>query len=68
MLWFLSVTQPCCCGPCESRITTGARIVFLTNIGFLSLLLLAFYVLGKPDLDAAIVITGLPRVSAKIMF
>ena len=63
MSWFLSVTQPCCCGPCESRITTGARIVFLTNISFLSLLLLAFYVLGKPDLDAAIVITGLPRVS-----
>ena len=62
MLWFLSVTQPCCCGPCESRITTGARIVFLTNISLLSLLLLALYVLGQPDLDVAVFFTGSKRV------
>ena len=59
----LSVTQPCCCGPLEARITTGAKIVFLTNITVLSLLLLALYVLGQPDLDVAVVFTGLERVS-----
>ena len=64
MLWFLSVTQPCCCGPCESRITTGAKIVFLINISVLSLLLLALYLLGQPDLDVAVVFTGLERVSS----
>ena len=58
MLWFLSVTQPCCCGPCETRITTGARIVFLTNLSLLSLLLLAFYVLVQPDPGAAIFYTS----------
>ena len=31
-MWCLVLTGPCCCGPCQARISTGARIVFLINI------------------------------------
>ena len=26
-MWCLVLTSPCCCGPCETRITTGAKVV-----------------------------------------
>ena len=25
-MWCLVLTSPCCCGPCETRITTGAKV------------------------------------------
>ena len=51
-MWCLSLTSPCCCGPCETRITTGAKVtplsrplcplqvVFLTNMAVWILLLI----------------------------
>jgi len=38
-MWCLVLTSPCCCGPCETRITTGAKIVFVSNIVLWSCLL-----------------------------
>ncbi|XP_023335007.1 uncharacterized protein LOC111706378 [Eurytemora carolleeae] len=28
-----ALTGPCCCGPCETRVTKGSEIVFLLNTG-----------------------------------
>ena len=38
-MWCLVLTSPCCCGPCETRITTGAKVVFkfLSELLFLVL-------------------------------
>jgi hypothetical protein len=31
-MWCLLLTGTCCCGPCEARITTGAKVVFSINL------------------------------------
>ena len=43
--WWCVVSQPCCCGPCEMRITTGAKIVFCINLTSLVLLNIAIFFL-----------------------
>jgi hypothetical protein len=30
-MWCLLLTGTCCCGPCEARVTTGAKVVFAFN-------------------------------------
>jgi len=53
-MWCLALTSPCCCGPCQTRITTGAKIVFLLNQCVWALLLL-FSIYPLMSLHTAIV-------------
>ena len=48
-MWCLALTGPCCCGPCQALITTGAKIVFYTNIIFMILVFLLSSVMLGPN-------------------
>ena len=37
------LSQPCCWGPCQVKITSGARTVFMINIAFWALVYTAFF-------------------------
>ena len=52
-MWCLVLTSPCCCGPCETRITTGAKIIFVSNIVVWSCLLV-FSILPLMSVHVAI--------------
>ena len=39
-MWCFALTGPCCCGPCQIKITTGAKIVFFANILLMFLLII----------------------------
>ena len=56
-MWCCLPLSPCCCGPCQMRITTGAKIVFTVNTISLMLLLIATVFIFD-DVTPQIIFTG----------
>ena len=49
------LSRPCCYGPCQMKITSGARTVFMINIAFCALIYAAsFFEFEEPEPVAVI--------------